>query len=96
MLNRPTFGGHIIRPGFLSVFHDEGIVSPQELHIDCMFPRQAATKRALSSILSANCTTFAVWMPKKIHWISVRFVSWTCISGDRSALSVSRTSLPSQ
>lgn len=44
------------RPDFLSVFH-EGYSPPptQELHIDCKFPRQAATKRTLRSILSANC-----------------------------------------
>ena len=53
-------------PDFLSVFHGEDTVSPQELRIDCKFQCQAAAKRALCSIQSANCTTFAVWMPKKM------------------------------
>ena len=34
------------RPVFLSVFHDEDTVPPQELRIDCKFPCQAAAKRA--------------------------------------------------
>lgn len=42
---------------FLSVFHDdEDTVPPQEIHIGCKFPCQAAAKRAIRSILSANCT----------------------------------------
>ena len=62
------------RPDFLSVSHGEDTVPPQELRIDGKFPYQAAAKRALCSILSARCTTFAVWMPKKMYRISVRFV----------------------
>ena len=59
---------------FLSVFHGEDTVPPQELRIDRKFQCQAAAKRALCSILSASWTTFAVWMPKKMYRISVRFV----------------------
>lgn len=47
------------QPDFLSVFHGN-TVPPQELRIDRKFQCQAAAKRALCSILSANCTTFAV------------------------------------
>ena len=54
------------RPDFLSVFHDEDTVPPQELRIDRKFQCQAAAKRALCSILPASLTTFAVWMPKKM------------------------------
>ena len=54
------------RPDFLSVFHGEDTVSPQELRIDRKFQCQAAAKRALCSILPASCTTFAVWMQKKM------------------------------
>ena len=39
-----------------------------------MFPRQATIDWGLCSILSANCTTFTMWMPKKMYRISVRFV----------------------
>ena len=42
------------RPDFLSVFHGEDTVPPQELRIDRKFQCQAAAKRALCSILSAN------------------------------------------
>ena len=62
------------RPDFLFVSHGEDTIPPQELRIDGKFPYQAAAKRALCSILSARCTTFAVWMPKKMYRISVRFV----------------------
>ncbi len=62
------------RPDYLSVFHGEDTVSPQELRIGCKFPCQAAAKLDLCSILSASLTTFAVWMPKKIYRISARFV----------------------
>lgn len=48
------------RPDFLSVSHGEDTVPPQELRIDGKFLYQAAAKRALYSILSANCITFAV------------------------------------
>ena len=48
------------RPDSLSVFHGVDTVPPQELRIDRKFQCQAAAKRALCSILSANCTTFAV------------------------------------
>ena len=40
----------------------------------CMFSFQEAASCVLCSILSASCTTFAVWMPKKIYRISVCFV----------------------
>ena len=62
------------RPDFLSVFLGEDTVPPQELSIGCQFPCQAAEKLTLCSILSASLTTFAVWMPKKMYRISVRFV----------------------
>ena len=62
------------QPDFLSVFHDEDTVPPQELRIGCQFPCQAADKLPLCSILSASLTPFAVWMPKKMYRISVRFV----------------------
>ena len=62
------------RPDYLSVFHDEDTVPPQELRIGCKFPCQAADKLTLCSILSASLTTFDVWMPKKMYRISVRFV----------------------
>ncbi len=62
------------RPDYLSVFHGEDTVFPQELRIGCKFPCQAADKLALCSILSASLATFAVWMPKKIYRISARFV----------------------
>ena len=52
------------QPDFLSVFHGN-TVPPQEFRIDCKFQCQAAAKRALCSILSANRTTFAVWMPRR-------------------------------
>ena len=39
-----------------------------------MFSFQDAANCALCSILSASCTTFAVWMPKKMYRISVSFV----------------------
>ena len=55
-------------------FYDKDTVPPQELRIDRKFQCQAAAKRALCSILSASWTTFAVWMPKKMYRISVRFV----------------------
>lgn len=50
----------VVSTGFFFVFHGEDTVSPQELRIDCTFQCQAAAKRVLCSILSANCTTFAV------------------------------------
>lgn len=62
------------RPDFLSVFHDEDTAHPQEIRLGCQFPCQAADKLTLCSILSASLTTFAVWMPKKMYRISVRFV----------------------
>ena len=37
----------------------------------CMFSFQEAASCALCSILSASCTMFAVWMPKKMYRISV-------------------------
>ena len=40
----------------------------------CMFLFQASASCALCSILSASCTTFAVWVPKKMYRISVNFV----------------------
>ncbi|MCQ2172786.1 MAG: hypothetical protein MJZ17_08570 [Bacteroidales bacterium] len=40
----------------------------------CIFSCQAAVSGVLCSILSASCTTFAVWMPKKMYRISVSFV----------------------
>ena len=64
----------VVSAVFLSVFHGEDTVLPQELRIDRKFQCQAAAKRALCSILSASCTTFAVWMPKKMYRTSVRFV----------------------
>mgnify|MGYP004654404637 CR=1 FL=1 len=60
------------RPDYLSVFHDEDTVPPQELRIGCKFPSQAAAKSALCSILSVSQITFAVWMPKKIYRTSGR------------------------
>ena len=54
------------RPDSLSVFRGEDTVPPQELRIDRKSQRQSAAKRARCSILSASCTTFAVWMPKKM------------------------------
>ena len=42
----------------MSVFHGEDTVPPHELRIDCKFQCQAVAKRAICSILSANCTTF--------------------------------------
>ena len=60
------------RSDFLSVFHGEDTVPPAELRIGCKFPRQAAAKSALCSILSARQITFAVWMSKKIYRTSGR------------------------
>lgn len=60
------------RSDFLSVFHGEDTVPPQELRTGCKFQCQAAARRALCSNLSAGWTTFAVWMPKKIYRISGR------------------------
>ena len=40
----------------------------------CIFSFQEAASCALCSILSASCTSFAVWMPKKMNGISVSFV----------------------
>ena len=38
----------------------------------CMFSFQEAASCGLCSTLSASCTTFAVWMPKKMYRISFR------------------------
>ena len=44
------------QPDFFVCFQDEDTVPPQEFRIDCKFQCQAAAKRAIRSILSANCT----------------------------------------
>lgn len=49
-------GFRSFRPDYLSVFHNEDTVSPQEFRIDRKCQCQAAAKRALRSIPSANCT----------------------------------------
>ena len=85
----------VVSAGFLSVFHGENAIPPHELRIDFKFSCQVAAKRALYSILSTNCTTFAVWMPTRCTGFPSA-PSWPCSFRDRSVLSVSRTSLPSQ
>ena len=78
------------RPDYLSILYDSGVV-PLWKHISmCMFSFQASTRCALCSILSATCTTFAVWMSKKVYkecflsiskrhnnWHSSTFPTWT-------------------
>ena len=51
-----------------------GIVFPKKALFMCLFSFQAAARQSFRSILSANRTTFAVWMPKKMYRISVCFV----------------------
>ena len=62
------------RPDFLSILNDRGAVPLGKHFSMCMFSFQDAASCALCSILSASCTTFAVWMPKKMYRISVNFV----------------------
>ena len=61
-------------PDFSSVSSGRGAVSLRKHFFMCMSSSQADADFARRSILSASCTTFAVWMPKKMYRISVRFV----------------------
>ena len=83
------------RPDFLSVFHGEDAISPHELRIDCKFSCLAAAKRAIYPILSANGTCLPCGCRRRCKGFPSAS-SWPWTSGDRSALSVSRTSLSSQ
>lgn len=70
---------------FLSVFHDKVIVpSPHTrashwLHVSVSSRSQI---RTVCSILSANGTTFAAWLPKKMYRISVCCGLVLCLVGD--------------
>lgn len=62
------------RPDFLSAFCSRGAVPLRKHVFMCVSSFQAAACCARFSILSANCDTFAVCMPKKMYRISVCFV----------------------